>query len=65
MSRKQSFEPPVPKYLPEAMRKFRRVKPKRGQIHHVTIYHEEWCKQLSGLGRCNCNPIVGEPVWEN
>jgi hypothetical protein len=31
-------------------------------LHHVTVRHDEWCDLLAGLGPCNCNPDVGDPI---
>lgn len=33
-----------------------------GTVNIIDIFHDDWCDLLRGKGRCNCNPIVGEPV---
>lgn len=38
-----------------------------GQVSHVTIGHDSWCKLLRGKGDCNCRPKVrlGNPTdWK-
>jgi hypothetical protein len=64
MSAKEGSKGSLPKYVPEVMRKLRWSRPKKGQIQHITIYHDDWCAQLLGLGACDCNPTVGEPILE-
>jgi hypothetical protein len=34
----------------------------RPGLHHVNVYHDDWCDLLAGRGPCNCNPDVGQPV---
>lgn len=33
-------------------------------VHHVTIYHDDWCNLTNGRGPCNCNPEVREGMPE-
>ena len=51
----------LPKYMPAAIAAARQSIERRGPgIHHVTIYHDDWCALLAGTGPCNCEPEVEE-----
>jgi hypothetical protein len=30
----------------------------RGSVHHVDIYHDDWCALLTHDGVCDCSPDV-------
>ncbi len=50
-------------YVPDVLALAPRVSALGPGIHHVDVYHDDWCASNRG-GRCDCEPIVrlrGDP----
>lgn len=30
-------------------------------VHHIHVFHDDWCDLIQGKGVCNCNPVVKKP----
>lgn len=51
-------KPKEPAYYPVVVRFLDKHGVKPGQVHEVTILHDDWCAMLVTGGVCNCNPEV-------
>lgn len=42
----------------------KKAAPAAGQVglHHINVYHDDWCDLVNNRGPCNCNPEVSHPV---
>lgn len=54
----ESLKQSLPPYMPEMVKKMMKLGEK-GQM--LAVHHEPWCSEVSETGRCDCDPIVGEP----
>lgn len=50
------MKPKRPNYIPDLLRLAADLAP--GEVHHMTVYHDDWCRELAGTGPCNCQPVI-------
>ena len=54
--RAKHFDGP-PKYLGQVLALAEAMEYPPG-LHHINVFHDEWCDLILGRGMCNCNPVV-------
>jgi hypothetical protein len=52
----ESVKESLPPYIPEMVEKLLQ---KEGRL--LIVQHEPWCSEMNETGRCDCDPIIGEP----
>jgi hypothetical protein len=57
----ESVREKLPPYITEMVEKMIEHGDHDGPCY-IDVCHKPWCAELKGIGGCNCDPIIGEPV---